>query len=111
VQPRRELDDLACFYRTSLYRIANDQIVEHEGEMDTLGLLQQLGLMPAPGQPIPSGEIVPAGRILSPRMTSPDHRSPKLHVRVSGNGKGVFLVVARLRLLVKPTFSANSLLV
>ena len=32
------------------YRLANGQIVEHWGEMDTLGLLQQLGLIPAPGQ-------------------------------------------------------------
>jgi predicted ester cyclase len=34
----------------SIYRIANGQIVEHWGEMDFLGLLQQLGMMPAPGQ-------------------------------------------------------------
>lgn len=35
---------------TSIYRIANGKIVEHWGEMDFLGLLQQLGLAPAPGQ-------------------------------------------------------------
>ena len=34
----------------SVYRIANGQIVEHWGEMDFLGLLQQLGMIPAPGQ-------------------------------------------------------------
>src|SRR5207247_9398961 len=32
-------------------------------------------------------------------------------VCVSGNGKGVFLFVAQVRLLVKPRFSAGSLLV
>ncbi len=35
---------------TSIYRIADGQIVEHWGEMDFLGLLQQIGLVPAPGQ-------------------------------------------------------------
>jgi predicted ester cyclase len=35
---------------TSIYRIANGRIMEHWGEMDFLGLLQQLGLVPAPGQ-------------------------------------------------------------
>jgi len=35
---------------TSIYRIANGKIVEHWGEMDSLGLLQQLGLAPAPGR-------------------------------------------------------------
>lgn len=34
----------------SMYLIANNHIVEHWGEMDTLGLLQQLGMIPAPGQ-------------------------------------------------------------
>lgn len=34
----------------SVYRIANSQVVEHWGEMDFLGLLQQLGMIPAPGQ-------------------------------------------------------------
>lgn len=34
----------------SVYRIANGRIVEHWGEMDFLGLLQQLGMIPAPGQ-------------------------------------------------------------
>jgi predicted ester cyclase len=34
----------------SVYRIANGRIVEHRGEMDFLGLLQQLGMIPAPGQ-------------------------------------------------------------
>jgi len=34
----------------SVYRIANGQIVEHWGEMDTLGLMQQLGMIPVPGQ-------------------------------------------------------------
>jgi predicted ester cyclase len=32
----------------SIYRIANGQIVEHWGEMDFLGVLQQLGLVPLP---------------------------------------------------------------
>lgn len=32
---------------TSIYRIANDQIVEHWANMDFLGVLQQLGLAPA----------------------------------------------------------------
>src|SRR5712692_7312703 len=32
---------------TSIYRIANGKIVEHWGEMDFLGVLQQLGLAPA----------------------------------------------------------------
>ena len=31
-------------------RIADDQVVEHRAEFDTLGLLQQLGAIPAPGQ-------------------------------------------------------------
>src|SRR6266849_2137329 len=34
----------------SIYRVANGQIVEHWGEMDFLGVLQQLGLAPAPEQ-------------------------------------------------------------
>ena len=34
----------------SIYRIENGRIVEHWGEMDFLGLLQQLGMIPAPGQ-------------------------------------------------------------
>ena len=38
----------------------------------------------------------------SPRMTGPELRSPKLRVCVSGNGQGAFLVVARVRFLVKP---------
>jgi predicted ester cyclase len=33
----------------SLYRIADSKIVEHWGENDVLGVMQQLGLMPAPG--------------------------------------------------------------
>jgi steroid delta-isomerase-like uncharacterized protein len=33
-----------------VYRIAHGRIVEHWGEMDFLGLLQQLGMIPAPGQ-------------------------------------------------------------
>ncbi|MGH2522624.1 MAG: ester cyclase [Anaerolineales bacterium] len=32
----------------SLFRLANGKIVEHWGEEDSLGLLQQLGVMPAP---------------------------------------------------------------
>jgi len=32
---------------TSIYRIANGKIVEHWGEMDLQGVLQQLGLAPA----------------------------------------------------------------
>ena len=47
----------------------------------------------------------------SPHMTGLEHRSPKLRVCVAGNGKGVFLVAARVRLLVKPPCSAGSLLV
>jgi predicted ester cyclase len=35
---------------TSIYRISNGKIVEHWGEMDFLGLLQQLGLAAMPGQ-------------------------------------------------------------
>ena len=34
----------------SVYRIENGRIVEHWGEMDFLGLLQQLGMISAPGQ-------------------------------------------------------------
>jgi len=34
----------------SIYRIANGKIVEHWGENDALGTMQQLGLIPAPGQ-------------------------------------------------------------
>jgi predicted ester cyclase len=30
-------------------RLADDKIVEHWGQMDTLGLLQQLGAIPTPG--------------------------------------------------------------
>lgn len=33
----------------SVYRIANGKIVEHWGESDVLGVMQQLGLMPGPG--------------------------------------------------------------
>jgi predicted ester cyclase len=33
----------------SIYRIANGKIVEHWGEMDLVGVLQQMGAMPAPG--------------------------------------------------------------
>ena len=31
-------------------RVADGKIVEHWGQMDTLGLLQQIGAIPAPGQ-------------------------------------------------------------
>jgi steroid delta-isomerase-like uncharacterized protein len=34
----------------SLVRVADGQIVEHWGEQDMLGLLQQLGIVPVPGQ-------------------------------------------------------------
>ncbi len=34
-----------------LYRIANGRTVEHWGNWDQLGLLQQLGAIPTPGQP------------------------------------------------------------
>ena len=34
----------------SIFRIANDQIVEHWGENDALGLMQQLGMIPGQGQ-------------------------------------------------------------
>jgi predicted ester cyclase len=34
----------------SIYRIANGKIVEHWGENDVIGVMQQLGLMPTPGQ-------------------------------------------------------------
>jgi len=31
-----------------IVRLADGRIVEHWGQMDTLGLMQQLGLIPAP---------------------------------------------------------------
>jgi steroid delta-isomerase-like uncharacterized protein len=34
----------------SIYRIADGRIVEHWGQFDQLGALQQLGLAPTPGQ-------------------------------------------------------------
>ena len=34
----------------SIFRIANGKIVEHWGENDALGTMQQLGFIPAPGQ-------------------------------------------------------------
>lgn len=34
----------------SVYRIANGKIVEHWGENDALGTMQQLGMIPTPGQ-------------------------------------------------------------
>lgn len=34
----------------SVFRLANGKIVEHWGENDTLGTMQQLGLVPTPGQ-------------------------------------------------------------
>jgi predicted ester cyclase len=34
----------------SIFRIANGKIVEHWGENDALGTLQQLGFVPTPGQ-------------------------------------------------------------
>jgi predicted ester cyclase len=34
----------------SIVRIADDQLVEHWGEQDNLGMLQQLGVAPSPGQ-------------------------------------------------------------
>ncbi|TMC90469.1 MAG: ester cyclase [Chloroflexi bacterium] len=34
----------------SVFRIANGKIVEHWGENDTLGTMQQLGLVPMPGK-------------------------------------------------------------
>src|SRR6266571_3904117 len=34
----------------SVFRIAGGKIVEHWGENDALGTMQQLGLVPAPGQ-------------------------------------------------------------
>jgi steroid delta-isomerase-like uncharacterized protein len=39
-----------AFSATSIFRIAGGKIVEHWGEEDALGWLQQLGAMPAPGQ-------------------------------------------------------------
>jgi predicted ester cyclase len=33
----------------AIFRIANGKIVEHWGENDALGVMQQLGLIPAPG--------------------------------------------------------------
>lgn len=33
----------------SIFRIANDRIVEHWGVFDLMGVMQQLGLMPMPG--------------------------------------------------------------
>jgi steroid delta-isomerase-like uncharacterized protein len=37
------------FSATSIFRIAGGKIVEHWGEEDAVGWLQQLGAMPAPG--------------------------------------------------------------
>lgn len=34
----------------SIFRLANGKIVEHWGENDALGTMQQLGLVPMPGQ-------------------------------------------------------------
>lgn len=34
----------------SIYRIADGKAVEHQAEMDMLGMMQQLGVIPAPGQ-------------------------------------------------------------
>ena len=45
-----------------------------------------------------------------PRMEGPEHRSPKLHVCVSGRGKGLLFAIGRVRFLVKSTFFADSLL-
>ena len=33
-----------------IYRVVGDKIVEHWGEWDGLGMMQQLGVVPAPGQ-------------------------------------------------------------
>ncbi len=33
----------------AVFRIANGKVVEHWGENDTIGVMQQLGLMPTPG--------------------------------------------------------------
>jgi predicted ester cyclase len=33
-----------------IFRIAGGKIVEHWGQMDSMGMMQQLGAMPAPGQ-------------------------------------------------------------
>ncbi len=35
----------------AIYRLAGGRIVEHWGQLDILGLLQQLGALPAPGSP------------------------------------------------------------
>jgi len=34
-----------------IWRIRNGKIIEHWGQNDTLGLLQQLGALPPPGKP------------------------------------------------------------
>ena len=34
----------------AIFRIAGGKVVEHWGENDTLGVMQQLGLIPSPGQ-------------------------------------------------------------
>jgi predicted ester cyclase len=33
-----------------IFRIAGGKIVEHWGQMDSMGMMQQLGAMPAPGR-------------------------------------------------------------
>ena len=33
-----------------IFRIAGGKIVEHWGQMDSMGMMQQLGAIPAPGQ-------------------------------------------------------------
>ena len=38
-----------AFSATAIFRIADGKIVEHWGDEDALGWLQQLGAMPAPG--------------------------------------------------------------
>jgi steroid delta-isomerase-like uncharacterized protein len=38
-----------AFSATAIFRIAGGKIVEHWGDEDSLGWLQQLGAMPAPG--------------------------------------------------------------
>ena len=38
----------------AIYRLADGRIVEHWGQMDNLGLLQQLGAIPVPGEAAPA---------------------------------------------------------
>ena len=81
-----------------------------EGRMSPLQLRTRSGkvvLERAEGVRIPSQEIVSTGRILSPFFTAHDRFRTSFAIAfacVFGNGKRVFLVLARIRFLVKPPF-------